>query len=363
MANSDAPHPSARPSLLPVSAQVSAIVPARNEEDVLAACLASLLPQPELAEILVINDQSTDRTGEIAHEFAQRDVRVRVLDAPSLPPGWVGKNHAVWIGAQQARSEWLLFTDADAVLLPGALAKTLRLAQESRAAIVSYSPEQVMERWYEKALIPYIYTRLARHFSFAEVNDPAKPAAAANGQFLLVRRDAYDAAGGHAAIAADVLEDVALASRVKGHGFGLWFGPGKGVVRVRMYRSFGAMWEGWKKNLYRLMGGARASTGGEIGIALFPLLAVLIATITMAAITESAWLALTVLVVGLAILLVLYEGQLREIEFPSRLAPYGLPGRVLFAGVLFASYRAFRKGRLKWKGREYPISTPRASKD
>ena len=363
MANSDAPHPSAGPPILPVSVQVSAIVPARNEEDVLAACLESLLPLAELAEILVIDDQSTDRTAGIASGFAQRDSRVRVLEAPPLPPGWVGKNHAVWIGALQARSSWLLFLDADAVLLPGALEKTLRLARESRIALISYSPEQVMERWYEKALIPYVYTRLARHFSFAEVNDPAKPAAAANGQFLLIRRDAYDAAGGHAAIAGDVLEDVALATRVKRLGFPMWFGPGKGVVRVRMYRSFGAMWDGWKKNLHRLMGGTSVTTGAELSVAVFPLLAVLIAAITTAGFTGSVWITLTVLLVGLAILLVLYEGQLRQIEFPASLALYGLPGRLLFAAVLFASYRAFRKGRLKWKGREYPISTPRASKD
>src|SRR6201999_650340 len=105
--------------------------------------------------------------------------------------------------------------------------------------------------------------RLARHFSFKDVNDPKKRAAAANGQFLMIRRDVYDAIGGHAAIAGEVLEDVALARNAKSAGYAIWFGPGKGVVKARMYRSFTAMREGWKKNLYLLIGGSPAATYRE----------------------------------------------------------------------------------------------------
>ena len=130
--------------------------------------------------------------------------------------------------------------------------------------MVSFSPEQMMETWYEKAAIPYIYLRLGSRFRFAEVNDPDSNAAAANGQFILIRRDVYDEVGGHASVAANVLEDVGLATRVKQAGHRIWFGSGKGIVRVRMYRTFPAMWEGWKKNLYTLMGGT--PQGGEIRI-------------------------------------------------------------------------------------------------
>ena len=115
--------------------------------------------------------------------------------------------------------------------------------------------EQITETWYEKALIPYIYLRLAKHFSYEKVNDAHSAVAAANGQFLMMRRDVYDAIGGHACVAGELLEDVALAIRVKSAGQRIWFGSGRGIVRVRMYRSFVAMWQGWKKNLYRLMGG------------------------------------------------------------------------------------------------------------
>ena len=128
-----------------------------------------------------------------------------------LPAGWVGKNHAVSIGAAAAQGDWLLFTDADTYHYPGATRRALGDAVDHDAVLVSYSPEQEMETWWERALIPFVYCRLAAKFSFARVNDPKRPDAAANGQFLLVLRDAYDAVGGHAAVAREILEDVALA--------------------------------------------------------------------------------------------------------------------------------------------------------
>src|SRR5690242_2605579 len=161
-------------------ASISAIVPARDEEAVIAACVESLAVQPEISEIIAVNDQSSDRTSEILRELAQRLPRLKVVDAPPPPAGWVGKNHAVWIGAQQAGGEWLLLTDADAVLEVGAAAKALEIAKTQEAALVSFSPQQVLETWYEKALIPFVYVRLAQKFSFEQVNDPKSSAAAAN---------------------------------------------------------------------------------------------------------------------------------------------------------------------------------------
>src|SRR5215475_1761178 len=239
---------------LQAAAAVTAIVPARNEEKVIAACVESLEQQPEIAEILVVNDQSTDRTAGIVQALAAEIPQLRLLETREVPPGWVGKNNAVWMAAQEARNPWLLFTDADAELAPGAMTRALEIAKEKKAALVSFSPEQVTQTWYEKSLIPFIYCRLAKYFSFDAVNDPKSPVAAANGQFLLVRRDAYDAIGGHAGVAGQVLEDVALARRAKQAGQTIWFGSGVGIVRARMYRSFEAMCEGWTKNLYQLLG-------------------------------------------------------------------------------------------------------------
>src|SRR5260370_19505876 len=244
---------------------VTAIVPARNEEAVLAACIESLARQQEILEILVVNDQSTDATESGVRKMREKIPNVRLVESGELPDGWVGKNHALWIGAKQAKGAWLLLPDADAQHEPNSAAGALQIARQHHAALVSFSPEQITETWYEKALIPYIYLRLAQHFSYEKVNDAHSAAAAANGQFLMMRRDVYDAIGGHACVAGELLEDVALAIRVKSAGQRIWFGSGRGIVRVRMYRSFGAMWQGLKKKLYRLAGGTPWAALPEAG--------------------------------------------------------------------------------------------------
>jgi cellulose synthase/poly-beta-1,6-N-acetylglucosamine synthase-like glycosyltransferase len=343
------------------SACVSAIVPARNEEAVIRACVESLASQPEILEVLVVDDQSSDRTGAIVEELMREHGKVRLLKSRELPAGWVGKNNAVWQGARNANGEWLLFTDADAIHKGESMEKALGIAERENAAMVSLSPEQVMERWYEKALIPYVYCRLGSRFSYADVNDPKKNVAAANGQFLLIRRDVYNAVGGHASVADEVLEDVALARRVKAAGYRIWFGSEKGIVRVRMYRTFGAMWEGWNKNLYLLMGGSEGEISREIFRALGPVLSTLIAAISTRGLIDNWAAALTVLAIGFVGLSIAYDDELRRNQFSDRLVWYGMPGRLLFALVLWTSYQGHRHGKLKWKGREYPVGTSRAS--
>lgn len=328
---------------------VSAIVPARNEEASIAACIESLAHQSEIVEILVVNDQSTDKTAEIVRGLLTSIPKLRLLETDGVPPGWVGKNNAVALGAREAANPWLLFTDADAEHQPGAAARALQVANETGAALVSFSPEQVTEKWYEKALIPFIYCRLARKFTYAGVNDPASLDAAANGQFLMIRRDAYDAIGGHASVAAEVLEDVAIARRSKAAGYRIAFNSGKGVVRVRMYRSFGSMWEGWTKNLYLLMGGTRFATFRELE-SIFP------------------WIPFLVILVGIKYPIFMFLGvwllifrqinygsELKRNQFPFSFILYYVPAVVLYAGVLWSSYRHHARGRVEWKGREYPV--------
>jgi cellulose synthase/poly-beta-1,6-N-acetylglucosamine synthase-like glycosyltransferase len=338
------------------AASISAIVPARDEEATIAACIESLAAQPEISEILAVNDQSSDRTLAVLRELAGRIPRLKVLDAPPPAAGWVGKNHAVWIGAQQAAGRWLLFTDADAVLREGAAAKALELGKEHEAALVSFSPEQMLGKWYEKALIPFVYVRLAQKFSFDQVNDPQSAVAAANGQFLMIRRDRYQTVGGHAAVHAEVLEDVALARKVKASGGKIWFSYSDGAVRVRMYRSFRAMWEGWRKNLFALMGGTTGAVFSEFE-STFP------------------WMILIVLLIGIKIPLGVFAGVLllllRQLsyglaltrnQFPFKYIMYYLPAVFLYAGALWASHESYAKGKVAWKGREYPVRSAGASK-
>src|SRR3954470_17661710 len=199
----------------PGKPQVSVIIPARNEAPSLGACLESLIAQTGvLIEIIVVNDHSTDRTREVAASFPA----VRVIDAGPLLPGWVGKNNAVSTGASESRGEWILFTDADTVHLPGSLARALHEAQEHAAGLLSYSPQQIAVTFWEMATLPVVFAELAYQFPTEKVSDPASPIAAANGQYILIKREVYDQVGGHAAFADNILEDVALARAVKAAG-------------------------------------------------------------------------------------------------------------------------------------------------
>jgi glycosyltransferase involved in cell wall biosynthesis len=341
---------------------ITAIVPARNEEAVIWASVDSLAQQPEIGEILVVNDQSEDRTGDIVRELVHKFPQVRLMESLQLPFGWVGKNYAVCQGAREAKYGWLLFTDADVLHHKKSGAKALAIARQHDASLVSFSPEQITETWYEKALIPVVYCRLGGKFSFDEVNDPENGAAAANGQFLMISRNAYQAVGGHASISGEVLEDVALAKRVKEAGFRIWFGSGIGVARVRMYRNFAAMWQGWRKNLYRLMGGEIESISGEIALAIGPIF-LLVALVSALWWLRGDWhLAVLAAVVGFGIWHRFYSRELKRNQFVTGLTWYGIPGKLLYAAVLFDSYLSHRKGVLSWKGREYPVGTSAASK-
>jgi glycosyltransferase involved in cell wall biosynthesis len=335
---------------------VTAIVPARNEEASIAACVTSLSNQPEIAEILVVNDQSTDATATVVRGLMAKIPNLRLLESGELPDGWVGKNHALWVGVREVKSPWLLFTDADAEHEPNSVSCALQTAREQGAALVSFSPEQITEAWYEKALIPYIYLRLAKRFSYEQVNDPNSPAAAANGQFLMMRRDIYDAIGGHSGVAGEVLEDVALAMRVKAAGHRIFFGSGKTIVHVRMYRSFRAMWQGWKKNLYRLMGGTPWAVFREME-------------------SNLPWIPLLVIVLGLKFPFLFFLGVLLLIarqtaygldlarnQYPFSFIFYYVPAVALYVAVLWASYRSHVNGRIEWKGREYSVGAPEAVK-
>jgi Glycosyl transferase family 2 len=330
---------------------ITAIVPARDEEMTIEACVRSLARQAEIAEIFVVNDHSTDRTAEIVQGLTQEFRKVQLLEAREIPAGWLGKNHAVWEGAKRASSRWLLFTDADAELLDGAAAQALRIAGETGAVLVSFSPEQVTEAWYEKALIPFVYSRLANHFSYDAVNSAESKTAAANGQFLMIREDVYDEVGGHESVAGEVLEDVALAKRVKAARYRIWFGSGVGAVRVRMYRSFDEMWEGWKKNLYLLVGGTPGAVIRELACVV-------------------PWITLALLVLGLKVppafvaglgLLVarhaVFGSALLRNHFRVMYILYYIPGVALYVGVLCASYRAHVQGVVEWKGRRISVRT------
>jgi glycosyltransferase involved in cell wall biosynthesis len=340
---------------------VSAIIPARNEEACIARAVESVAAQFEVGEVIVVDDQSTDRTREILEELATRLPKLKILNSGELPKGWVGKNHAAAIGAAAAQGDWLLFTDADTYHHLGSTRRALADAVDHSAVLVSYSPEQELESFWERALIPFVYCRLAMRFSYAQVNDPKRPEAAANGQFVLVLRDAYEAIGGHAAIAGEILEDVALARRVKSHGYGIYFTAPMGIVRTRMYRSLGALWQGWTKNLYQLSGGSAKGVLLELAevIPWFDVAALAAIWIYLREHTAvSAWLLPLLLFVPILRLHLQYGVRLYRNLYAISYVQYYLPGAALYSAALIVSWWKNTRGEVVWKGRVYPAKTP-----
>lgn len=243
--------------------KLTIILPARNESAVLPACLASLLSQSEPGfelgrdwELIIVNDDSTDSTRQIASEAAATHAGVTLIDAPPLDlkgsDALNGKNNACWAGAQLAGGKWLLFTDADTVHEPHDLSRSLHEAERHHVALLSYSPRQIVSGFWQRAVMPLIFSELASVYPPKQVSDPQRRIAAANGQFLLVERDAYFSIGGHRVQGTNVLEDVAIASSIKrDHLIRFRYAPE--ALSTRMYRATGEMIEGWTKNLALLM--------------------------------------------------------------------------------------------------------------
>jgi glycosyltransferase involved in cell wall biosynthesis len=287
-----APAPDATPARPPAPMLLTVVIPARNEQRNILGCLATVAVQSDEHfqlgrdwEVLVIDDASTDLTREIASTFAERHDGILVLDAPPLElrgtnRAFTGKTNACWFGAQQAQGRWLLFTDADTLHEPGNLLRALHEAEKYHAALLSYSPRQLVSGLAQRALMPLVFSELATVYPPAQVNDPDRRLAAANGQFILVEREAYFAVGGHRAVGRSVLEDVDLAynikrSRSQNNGHGLRFRYAPDALSTRMYRGFGDMVEGWTKNLALLFPHALALAAWrllDIGLLLLPLL-------------------------------------------------------------------------------------------
>lgn len=339
---------------------VSVIVPARNEAANIERLVRSLAAQDGVREILVVDDQSEDGTFEILQSLKAEAPQLRVLRVERLPEGWLGKNYAVSVAAEEAEGDWLLFTDADTEHLPGSLAAVLGRAEREGVDLLSLSPGQRTPTWWEKAVIPLVYVNLARLYRFEEVSDPASPAAAANGQFLLIRRALYERVGGHRAIRDKLLEDVELAKRAKQAGGKLLFLPGAAWIQTRMYRTFPEMWRGWTKNLYLIYGGSLAKIGktlAELGtVDLLPQIGFIAAILWLLSGRGNGF----VLGLALGCLVVLWvrqTGYLRAVKrlgFDSRVASWRLEGVVILGALLVNSVIAHRVShRVEWKGRRY----------
>ena len=362
---------------------ISIIVPARNEARNIRRCVHSLLAQtyPNY-ELIIVNDRSTDATAEILDEILRsaqddknagqvgfesgkadagghREPPLHVLEGEEMPPGWAGKPHALVQGAEAAKGEWLCFIDADTFASRQLISSTYQAAILHRADMFTIITEQILGSFWEKVLIPVVFTGLSFGFPADQVNDPEQPNAIANGQFILIRRAVYQATGGHRAVYDRIDEDKAIAELVKGAGYRLVLADGRALARTRMYTSFGELWEGWTKNIFLGMQGRLAMLvfGGLLGlIGALALPGWLLAGVVWWASGGGAPAAVVASEAFILCGVLLWLRSLAARAFNiSPLYAFTLPlGALIFTGMMFASaFKVLSGVGVTWKGRRY----------
>jgi glycosyltransferase involved in cell wall biosynthesis len=237
---------------------VSLLVPARDEGRRLPAALPGLLAQ-DVAEIVVLDDQSSDDTAAVVRLAARADPRVRLVPGTPPPPGWTGKNWACHQLAAIARGDILLFCDADVLLAPGAVDACAAQMRAQHAEVFSVFPRQRTGTLGERLLVPLIDDVLLAFLPHCLLRLPVPSAATANGQLLMFRRGAYETLGGHAAVAGDINEDLALARRTRRAGLRLGLALGGDLVSARMYAGYRECVPGFGKSLRAAHGGHAAA--------------------------------------------------------------------------------------------------------
>ena len=370
-----APLPFPLPSSLPETVQdVSVLVPARNEERRIRACLESLIAQePPVHEIILLDDRSTDRTAAIARELGFREEvgsPRRLLRGQELPEGWVGKNwacHQLSVAADRASSH-LLFTDADTIHHAACVRTSLAHARAERADLLSLWPDQITGTWSEKLVIPLGYLLFMAFHPFLTLTLlQAKPErvkkwgfsrarlafmGAANGQFLMFARDSYAALGGHEALKDHLVEDIAFGRRVAartGEGMRLVNADGVDLLRCRMYSGFGELWEGFSKNLRPVFEESQVAFllfGVAVGgLFLLPFLLLGLSALSPAA--------------GIAVLLIVLVRLVLTIRFRTSWIGFVFHPAGIALAMLIAlnSWRLCRAKEIRWKGRLYPGAT------
>lgn len=330
--------------------RISVLVPARNEQASIADCVDALLAQDYPAlEIVVLDDDSTDRTAEIVR--ARRDPRLRLVTGAPLPEGWTGKNWACHQLAARAHGDVLCFVDANTIMAPDTLSRAAGELRDSDLGLVSMLLRTDTGTASEAVLMPIVNYALLALLPAALIEKPGfRKEAIALGPFVMVTRSAYSAAGGHAAEPAHIVDDVQLARSVKASGHRIALRNGTDLVRTRWYTGFGEIWHGFSKNAYGGIGyrpaiglltifvvapalllpflrlGAGITTGGALG---FPALQVAL-ILSMRAVTTR---------VG------------RDPLWSIPLHPVAI---AVWAGTLARSMVLAHTGReIEWKGRRY----------
>lgn len=348
---------------------VAVIVPARNEEQNISRCLEAIRRQdypPARVSAVVVDDGSQDRTALLVAQIAAEDLRVRLIEAGPLPSGWLGKPHACSRGASVTDAPWLCFLDADTIAEPALIRTAIHAACARRLDLLSLQPFQELVTLRERLILPAGFFLIAFTQDLRQTNDPASPKAAVNGQFLLVRREAYESVGGHAGVRDAVAEDSALAAAFKARGLPIGVLGTERLLHTRMYTGLRPLLEGTARQAAGLLGGpialltaafaALALGGASLALPALGLAAVAAGGDARAAVSLALALA------GSGALLGTHIGAARYFRIPfwnGLLFPLGYG---LGAGVcVYAAWQSSRH-RVRWKGRVYqPAREPRAS--
>lgn len=340
---------------------VAVVIPARNEAHNIERCVRSVLTTtyPSLG-VVIVDDRSEDGTGDIARRIARTDARVRVIDAPPLPPDWFGKQWACAQGAAAANGEIICFADADTIHSPDLLPRAINAMQSRRVDLLSVAGFQELGTFWERVIQPQVFGMLAARYGGTEAVNRSRNVAdkIANGQCLIVRRAAYDEIGGHAAVRHKVAEDLAMAQRFFLSGKPQAVVLGVHQLRTRMYTSLRELVSGWMKNIF--VGALDATPGGRRGRALLPFL---IPLPPLALLAPPVVLAISVLdvvppgvqmwaAISTGVTLLWWMFVYRSV---IRLSPlYALTYPLGNAMLLYIIVRAISRGRrVRWKGREY----------
>jgi chlorobactene glucosyltransferase len=351
----------ARPPANDEAPRVAVIVPARDESANIGLCLQSLLAQDYAADrltLIVVDDHSTDDTAAIVRRLASSHPALTLLSSPPLPPGWVGKSHACWIGACGAAEadEWLCFVDADVRGASTLLSSAMHAAAARKLDLLSLAPHQELKSFAERLMMPCGLILLSLIQDLRKVQTPGGSDVTATGQFMLIRRDAYEAAGGHAAVRGVICEDLELARRIKRSGRAALMMSGEGMISTRMYTGWRTLWPGFAKNLVDTMGGCRTALTLTPVILILAWAAVVIPLLDFAGGVSGvpgAWAALAIALLGSAAAFGFHIAATVYFGIPFY---YGLLcplGYTVGAVMAVDSVRRRLMGRVSWKGRMY----------
>lgn len=339
---------------------VSVLVPARNEEGrVLPACIGSILAQDYgRFEVVAVNDRSTDATGPILHAIAKADARLRVLDGNELPPGWLGKPHALQQALVASQGEWVLATDADMLFEPAALRTAIAHALANNYDAVTLIPHIICLTFWERVFMPVFGWFMVMAAPVERVNNPAHRAAMGVGGFFLIRREWVRRVGAYNALRAEVAEDLRMAELLKAAGARLRIEYAPALISTRMQPTFHEIWEGFTKNLFA---GAKfdplRTLAGGLGVLLFavaPFFVAVLCAFCLWAGASGEWSRLLVpsLLVWL-IQVTIFAVININWSVPVAYA-FSVPlGHALFVAILFNSaFKIVTGSGVTWKGRK-----------